>query len=60
MKSLSLIEGIDCLQPILSTEPPRRSNTKETINEVLVADLGDRWSTSPYLIVWFITCLSTL
>ncbi|CAI7651198.1 unnamed protein product [Penicillium pancosmium] len=50
MKQLLLIDGIDCLQPILSAEPPRRSNTKETINEILIADLGDLWSVSPYLI----------
>jgi cleavage and polyadenylation specificity factor subunit 1 len=51
MKQLFLIDGIDCLQPILSAEPPRRANTKEAINEILIADLGDRWSASPYLIV---------
>ncbi|CAI7579676.1 unnamed protein product [Penicillium manginii] len=50
MKQLFLIDGIDCLQPILSAEPPRRANTKEAINEILIADLGDRWSASPYLI----------
>ncbi|KAJ5099106.1 hypothetical protein N7532_006107 [Penicillium argentinense] len=50
MKILSVVEGIDSLQPVLSVEPPRRSSTKETINEVHVADLGDRWASSPYLI----------
>lgn len=51
MKLLSVIEGVDCLQPALSGEPPRRSKTREPLKEVLVADLGDRWTTSPYLIV---------
>jgi cleavage and polyadenylation specificity factor subunit 1 len=51
MKLLSIIDGVDCLQPVLSTEPPRRSNTREPLKEALVADLGDRWTTLPYLIV---------
>ncbi|CEO58535.1 hypothetical protein PMG11_03252 [Penicillium brasilianum] len=51
MKLLSIIDGVDCLQAVLSTEPPRRSNTREPLKEALVADLGDRWTTSPYLIV---------
>ena len=51
MSQISVIDGIDCLQPTLSSEPPKRTNAKETINEVLIADLGDRWNTSPYLIV---------
>ncbi|KAJ5242364.1 Cleavage/polyadenylation specificity factor A subunit C-terminal [Penicillium citrinum] len=50
MKQISIIDGIDCLQPTLSSEPPKRSNAKETINELLIADLGDRSNTSPYLI----------
>jgi cleavage and polyadenylation specificity factor subunit 1 len=51
MNLLSIIDGVDCLQAVLSTEPPRRSNTREPLKEALVADLGDRWTTSPYLIV---------
>ncbi|KAJ5677429.1 Cleavage/polyadenylation specificity factor A subunit C-terminal [Penicillium maclennaniae] len=51
MVILSVIDGVDCLQPVLSAEPPRRSNSRELLNEVLVADLGDRWAHSPYLIV---------
>lgn len=51
MKLLSIIDGIDCLQTVLSTEPPRRSNTREPLKEALVADLGDRWTKSLYLIV---------
>lgn len=51
MKLLSIIDGVDCLHTVLSTEPPRRSNTREPLKEALVADLGDRWTKSPYLIV---------
>lgn len=51
MTLLSIIDGVDCLQPVLSSEAPRRSNTRETLKEMIVADLGDRWATSPYLIV---------
>ncbi|KAJ5884094.1 Protein c.t1.c1 [Penicillium subrubescens] len=51
MKVLSIIDGLDCLQTVLSTEPPRRSHTREALKEALVADLGDRWTKSPYLIV---------
>lgn len=53
MKLLSVIDGVDCLQPVLSAEPPRRSNTRESLKEIIVADLGDRWFTFPYLIVSF-------
>lgn len=51
LKLLSVIEGMDHLQPVLSAEPPRRSITRESLKEILVADLGDRSSNSPYLIV---------
>lgn len=51
MNLLAIIDGVDCLQSVLSSEPPRRSNTRESLKEALVADLGDRWTTSPYLIV---------
>lgn len=53
MKLLSVVEGVDCLQPVMSAEPPRRSNSREALKEVLVADLGVRWANSPYLIVRF-------
>lgn len=53
MKLLSIIDGVDYLHPVLSSEAPRRSNTRETLKEMIVADLGDRWATSPYLIVSF-------
>lgn len=51
LQRVSVIEGVDCLQPVLSAEPPRRFNTRETLTEAIVADLGDRSSISPYLIV---------
>ncbi|KAF3403665.1 Protein cft1 [Penicillium rolfsii] len=51
MKLISIIDGVDCLQPVLSNEPPRRYNTREPLKEALVANLGDRWTKSPYLIV---------
>ena len=51
LKLLSVVEGMNCLQPVLSAEPPRRSNTREPLKEVIVADLGDLSRTSPYLIV---------
>lgn len=52
MKVLSVVEGVDCLQPVLSAEPPRRSNTREPLKEIIIADLGDSSRTLPYLIVW--------
>ncbi|KAJ5180391.1 Cleavage/polyadenylation specificity factor A subunit C-terminal [Penicillium capsulatum] len=48
---LSVVEGVDCLPPMLSAEPPRRSNTRESLKEILVANLGDRSKVSPYLII---------
>ncbi|KAL2824543.1 CPSF A subunit region-domain-containing protein [Aspergillus cavernicola] len=48
---ISIIEGVGCLQPILSTEPPKRSTTRESLIQVAVADLGDSWSSLPYLIL---------
>ncbi|KAJ5753862.1 uncharacterized protein N7511_008015 [Penicillium nucicola] len=50
MKLLAVIKGVDCLPPMLSSEPPRRSNNRETLTEFVVANLGDRTSASPYLI----------
>ncbi|GAB1198226.1 mRNA cleavage and polyadenylation factor subunit [Aspergillus pseudonomiae] len=50
-KLLAIIEGVDCLPPILSSEPPKRSTTREALTEVVVADLGDPWSSFPYLII---------
>ncbi|KAJ5092215.1 hypothetical protein NUU61_007085 [Penicillium alfredii] len=51
LKLVTVIEGIDCLQPVLSSEPPRRASTRETLTEVVVANLGERFSTWPYLII---------
>ncbi|PYH72415.1 cleavage/polyadenylation factor CFT1 [Aspergillus vadensis CBS 113365] len=48
---LSIIEGLDGLSPLLSSEPPKRSGTRETLIEAIVADLGETWSASPYLIL---------
>ncbi|CAL5868815.1 uncharacterized protein PFLUO_LOCUS3042 [Penicillium psychrofluorescens] len=51
LKLVSVVEGIDCLQPVLSAEPPRRSNTRETLTEAIVANLGDQSCSFPYLIL---------
>lgn len=48
---LSVAEGVDCLPPVLSEEPPKRSTARETLTEVVVANLGDSWCNQPYLIV---------
>ncbi|RAK91343.1 cleavage and polyadenylation specificity factor subunit A [Aspergillus costaricaensis CBS 115574] len=50
-KLLSIIEGLDGLSPLLSSEPPKRSGTRENLIEAIVADLGETWSASPYLIL---------
>ncbi|PGH33637.1 cleavage and polyadenylation specificity factor subunit 1 [[Emmonsia] crescens] len=45
-------ESVDLLPQILSTEPPpRRATYRETLTEILVADLGDSVSRTPYLIL---------
>ncbi|KAL4940501.1 hypothetical protein BDV06DRAFT_196443 [Aspergillus oleicola] len=48
---MSTIEGVDCLPPILSREPPKRSATRENLIQIAVADLGDSQSSLPYLIL---------
>lgn len=48
---LSVAEGVDCLPPVLSEEPPKRSTARETLTEVVVANLGDSWCNQPYLIL---------
>ncbi|RLL99794.1 mRNA cleavage and polyadenylation factor subunit [Aspergillus turcosus] len=48
---MSVIEGIDCLPPILSTELPKRSTMREVLSEAVVADLGESWNPSPHLIL---------
>lgn len=50
-KLLSTIDGVDCLQSILSIDPPKRSTTREKLVEAVVADLGDSYNSQPYLIV---------
>ncbi|KAL2814743.1 CPSF A subunit region-domain-containing protein [Aspergillus granulosus] len=50
-KLISIIEGVGCLPPILSTEPPKRSTTRERLVQLAVADLGDSWNNMPYLIL---------
>lgn len=50
-KLLTILEGVDCLPPILSSELPKRSTAREILTEAVVADLGDAWSSVPYLII---------
>ncbi|KAL4927927.1 cleavage/polyadenylation factor CFT1 [Aspergillus undulatus] len=50
-KLVSTIEGVGCLPPILSSEPPKRSTTRENLIQMAVADLGDSHSSLPYLIL---------
>lgn len=51
-----MTEGVDYVSSILSSEPPvKRLNSRETIAEILVADLGELPSVSPYLIVCLIS-----
>ena len=51
-KPIYVIEGLCYVPPVLSAGySARRKNAKETLTEVLVADLGDATSSSPYLIV---------
>ncbi|CAI7630992.1 unnamed protein product [Penicillium bialowiezense] len=51
MKLLAVIQGVDCLPPVLSIDPPKRANIRETLTEFVIADLGDTSTVSPYLIV---------
>jgi len=45
-------EGLCFVPPVLSADyAARRSAARETLTEILVADLGDTVSKSPYLIV---------
>lgn len=47
-----MTEGVDYVSSILSPDPPtRRLNSRETIAELLLADLGELPTVSPYLIV---------
>ncbi|KAF3407384.1 hypothetical protein DPV78_000099 [Talaromyces pinophilus] len=52
MEVVSVTEGVDYVSSILSPDPPtRRLNSRETIAELLVADLGELPTVSPYLII---------
>lgn len=53
-------EGLSYLPPLLSANyAAKRGMAKENISEILVADLGDNTSSSPFLIVsFFPTCIS--
>jgi cleavage and polyadenylation specificity factor subunit 1 len=45
-------EGLCFVPPVLSADyAARRSAARETLTEILVADLGDSVSKTPYLIV---------
>ena len=47
-----MAEGLSLLPPFLSTEfAVRRASTKETIVEILVAELGDGVHKAPYVLV---------
>lgn len=46
------MECVDSTPTILSSEPPiRRPNHRETLSEILVADIGEQELQLPYLIV---------
>ncbi|EER28647.1 CPSF A subunit region family protein [Coccidioides posadasii C735 delta SOWgp] len=48
---LCSVDGVDLLPLILSCEPPpKRVTYRETLSEVLIADLGDSISRQPYII----------
>lgn len=57
---VTTIEGVAGLPPILSSEAPRRFGTRESLAEAIVADLGDRASAFPYLIVRSTLCCTLL
>ncbi|KAI1815513.1 CPSF A subunit region-domain-containing protein [Poronia punctata] len=45
-------EGLSYLPPLLSTDfAARRGTSKENVKEISVADLGDKTSSSPYLVI---------
>ncbi|TPX25049.1 mRNA cleavage and polyadenylation factor subunit [Coccidioides immitis] len=49
---LCSVDGVDLLPLILSCEPPpKRVTYRETLSEVLIADLGDSISRQPYMIL---------
>jgi len=51
-KPVYVADGLGFLPPFLSTDfTVRRSSAKETLTEILVAELGDSTHKAPYLIV---------
>lgn len=51
-KPICVVEGLPFVPPVLSAGySARRGSAKETITEILVANIGDLTSSSPYLIV---------
>ncbi|KAF8865332.1 hypothetical protein BDZ45DRAFT_612500 [Acephala macrosclerotiorum] len=51
-KAVYVAEGLCFVPPVLSADyAARRSAARETLTEIIVADLGDEVSTSPYLIL---------
>ncbi|KAI0126579.1 CPSF A subunit region-domain-containing protein [Xylariales sp. AK1849] len=51
-KAICVVEGLSYVPPILSAGySARRGSAKETLTEILVANLGDTVSSSPFLIV---------
>lgn len=51
-KPLYVAEGLSSIPPLLSPEfVVRRAAAKETLTEIMVANLGDESQKSPYLIV---------
>lgn len=55
-KPVYVADGLCFVPPVLSADyAVRRSTARETLTEIVVADLGDATSKSPYLIVSFST-----
>jgi len=60
-KPIYVAEGLSYIPPGLSADYSARKGTaKETIAEIIVADLGDTTHKSPHLIVCYISSLLTL
>ncbi|KAL1990323.1 hypothetical protein VTN49DRAFT_6162 [Thermomyces lanuginosus] len=52
LEVVSVMECVDSTPTILSSEPPiRRPNHRETLSEILVADIGEQELQLPYLIL---------
>lgn len=51
-KAIYTASGLSVLSPVLSSsDAPRRAAGKETLTELVFADLGDGSAKSPYMIV---------